>query len=44
MEYILWFEQLNKESGYVAGGKGANIGEMVKLKLPVPQGLSLIHI
>jgi pyruvate,water dikinase len=38
MEYILWFEQLDKESGSVAGGKGANMGEMVKLKLPVPQG------
>jgi pyruvate,water dikinase len=38
MEYVLWFEQLNKESGSVAGGKGANLGELVKLKLPVPQG------
>lgn len=38
MEYILWFDQLNKESGPVAGGKGANLGELVNLKMPVPQG------
>jgi len=38
MQYILWFEELNKDSIPLAGGKGANLGEMVNLKLPVPAG------
>jgi pyruvate,water dikinase len=41
MEYILWFEQLSKDSGALAGGKGSNLGEMVKLNLPVPQGFAV---
>jgi len=38
MEYIGWFEQIDKNSGSVAGGKGANLGELIKIKMPVPQG------
>jgi pyruvate,water dikinase len=38
MEYILWLDQLSREDLLIAGGKGANLGEMIKLKLPVPQG------
>jgi len=38
MRFILWFDQLNKESLPLAGGKGANLGEMVSLELPVPHG------
>ena len=38
MKYIAWFEQLDKDSGSVAGGKGANLTELVKLGLPVPSG------
>ena len=38
MEYIAWFEQLDKNSGSVAGGKGANLGELVRIKMPVPPG------
>ena len=36
MKYIAWLDELSKESGNLAGGKGANLGEMVKLQLPVP--------
>lgn len=38
MEYITWFNELTKDSGSLAGGKGSNLGEMVGLKLPVPSG------
>ncbi len=35
---IAWFEELRKEDVGIAGGKGANLGEMVNAKLPVPPG------
>lgn len=38
MEYVVWLDQLSKEDLLIAGGKGANLGEMFNLKLPVPQG------
>ena len=38
MSYIAWFKDLNKDSIPVAGGKGANLGEMFNLGLPVPRG------
>lgn len=38
MEYILWFDQVDKNSLSLAGGKGANLGEMARIKLPVPPG------
>lgn len=37
-EPILWFDALSKASTPVAGGKGANLGEMTKAGLPVPPG------
>lgn len=36
MKYILWLNQISKKSIGLAGGKGANLGEMVKIGLPVP--------
>ncbi|MEW5996513.1 MAG: phosphoenolpyruvate synthase [Candidatus Micrarchaeota archaeon] len=38
MEDVLWFEQLDKGSLREAGGKGANLGEMIKHGFPVPPG------
>ena len=38
MEDILWFEQLDRDSLAEAGGKGANLGEMLKEGFPVPLG------
>lgn len=35
---ILWFDTLSKASSPVAGGKGANLGEMTRAGLPVPPG------
>ena len=37
-EAVAWFDEIDKSSLPVAGGKGANLGEMVKIKLPVPEG------
>jgi pyruvate,water dikinase len=37
-DFIAWFSELNKDSGNIAGGKGANLGEMYSLKIPVPPG------
>lgn len=35
---ILWFSDIDKNSLPQVGGKGANLGEMVKAKFPVPDG------
>ncbi len=36
MEYIKWLDELSKDSINIAGGKGANLGEMTRLGLPIP--------
>lgn len=36
--YVKWFEDLGRQDVAVAGGKGANLGEMVRAGLPVPPG------
>ncbi|KXB02079.1 phosphoenolpyruvate synthase [candidate division MSBL1 archaeon SCGC-AAA261F19] len=38
MGSVVWFEDLGKSDTGVAGGKGANLGEMVKIGVPVPPG------
>jgi len=38
MKYIKWFEELSKEDVPIAGGKGANLGEMTRAGIPVPPG------
>lgn len=35
-QYIRWLSELNKNSGSIAGGKGANLAEMFNSKFPVP--------
>ncbi len=37
-KYVCWFDELTKDAVAVAGGKGANLGELVHADLPVPQG------
>ena len=37
-ENILWFSDLSKSSIPEVGGKGANLGEMFNIKLPIPNG------
>ncbi len=36
--YTLPFERITKEDGDIAGGKGANLGEMTRAGIPVPPG------
>jgi pyruvate, water dikinase len=38
MVNIVWFKDLDKDSIPIAGGKGANLGEMFNLGLPIPGG------
>lgn len=35
---ILWFDQISKHDIGIAGGKGANLGEMTTAGIPVPNG------
>lgn len=41
MSYVLTLQQVNKNSISSAGGKGANLGEMVTAGFPVPAGFIL---
>ena len=41
MSYVVWFKELRKDSIAIAGGKGSNIGEMLTLHLPVPNGFAV---
>lgn len=38
MSYIAWFEEVSKKDAPLVGGKGANLGEMLRAQLPVPPG------
>ncbi|KPJ71013.1 phosphoenolpyruvate synthase [Microgenomates bacterium DG_75] len=37
-EQIVWFNEVDKDDISIVGGKGANLGEMASIKLPVPNG------
>jgi pyruvate,water dikinase len=36
------FQQLNKKSIFIAGGKGASLGEMILARIPVPPGFVIL--
>ncbi|MGZ8890981.1 MAG: PEP/pyruvate-binding domain-containing protein [Nitrososphaeraceae archaeon] len=36
--YVIRLDQIGKNDIKIAGGKGANIGEMIKFGIPVPSG------
>jgi len=38
LAFVKWFSEINKDSGNVAGGKGANLGEIYNAKVNVPPG------
>ncbi len=38
MKVIAWFEDIGKADIPLAGGKGANLGELTKSQIPVPPG------
>jgi pyruvate, water dikinase len=35
---IRWFEELSRQDAETAGGKGANLGELLRIGMPVPPG------
>lgn len=41
-QYIKWFKDLGKEDIAIAGGKGANLGEMTQADIPVPPGFVVL--
>jgi pyruvate, water dikinase len=42
MKYVKWFKDLTKEDVDIAGGKGANLGEMTRAEIPVPPGFVVL--
>ena len=38
MENVVWFSKISKEDVKKVGGKGANLGEMASIGLPIPNG------
>jgi pyruvate,water dikinase len=36
--HVIWFESLSRGDTAIAGGKGANLGELTRAGLPVPRG------
>ncbi|MEK7163651.1 MAG: phosphoenolpyruvate synthase, partial [Patescibacteria group bacterium] len=40
--YTKWFKDLSKEDIGIAGGKGANLGELTQSKIPVPPGFVVL--
>ena len=36
MSYVAWFKDITRDSIAIAGGKGANLGEMFRMGIPVP--------
>jgi len=42
MKFVLPFKKLNKKSVSIAGGKGAQLGEMFNSKIPVPNGFVVL--
>lgn len=39
MEYIISLDQVSKNDIKTVGGKAANIGEIIKMHIPVPTGV-----
>ncbi|MGQ9572153.1 MAG: phosphoenolpyruvate synthase [Dehalococcoidia bacterium] len=35
---VLWFSEVGRQDTHLAGGKGANLGEMTQAQVPVPPG------
>ena len=38
MRDVVWFKEVDKNDVAYVGGKGANLGELTKIKAPVPEG------
>ena len=42
MKIIKSFEKINKKNTDIAGGKGASLGEMTRISIPVPGGVVIL--
>jgi len=42
MTYTAWFKEIRKDDVALAGGKGANLGELSRAGLPMPPGFVLV--
>jgi pyruvate,water dikinase len=40
-KFVLWFDQIDKTQIPLVGGKGANLGELAGMQLPVPEGFAV---
>ena len=38
MQDLVWFTDVDKDDGALVGGKGANLGELAKIKVSIPDG------
>src|SRR3989338_3958553 len=38
MQNLVWFSEVDKNDGAQVGGKGVNLGELTKIKIPIPDG------
>ena len=36
-KYLVWFDEIDKDDVGLVGGKGANLGEMIKAGFPIPE-------
>ena len=41
MDTVVWLEEVGKEDLSVVGGKGASLGEMINIGVPVPGGFAV---
>jgi pyruvate,water dikinase len=41
MDAVVWLEEVGKDDLAVVGGKGASLGEMIKIDVPVPGGFAV---
>ncbi|MBT8010583.1 phosphoenolpyruvate synthase, partial [archaeon] len=44
VQRLAWFKELNKDSIPLVGGKGANLGEMYNISLPIPPGFVITSL
>jgi len=38
---VFWFDEIGQEANYIVGNKCANLGELIRIKMPVPPGFSI---
>ncbi|MFB3764353.1 MAG: phosphoenolpyruvate synthase [Methanotrichaceae archaeon] len=41
MKTVVWLDEVSKDDIFMVGGKGASLGEMIKIGIPVPGGFAV---